>query len=143
MLGDLLATPGGPIAAIAIRTDVYPLLQAERRIGDGLHQPFNLAPMPPDRFRAVIEEPAARAEVQLEPALTDALVRDASGADVLPLLAFTIERLHREFGAAGRLRLADYEAMAVFGVRSEQRSKPPSGSHRQEACRGTGKHSRD
>ncbi|MGH8568954.1 MAG: hypothetical protein ACREXU_13305, partial [Gammaproteobacteria bacterium] len=115
VLGGLLATPGGPIAAIAIRTDVYPLLQAERRIGDGLHQPFNLAPMPPDRFRAVIEGPAARAEVQLEPALTDALVRDASGADVLPLLAFTIERLHREFAAAGRLRLADYEAMG--GVR--------------------------
>ncbi|MGH8589962.1 MAG: TIR domain-containing protein [Gammaproteobacteria bacterium] len=111
VLGDLLAAPGGPIAAIAIRTDAYPRLQAEGRIAGGIHRPFNLAPMPPDRFRAVIEEPAARAAVQIEPALTDALVRDASGADALPLLAFTIERLHRDFAVTGRLKLADYAAM--------------------------------
>ena len=43
----------------------------------------------------------ARAPSVVEPALADALARDAVGADALPLLAFTLEKLFFEFGAAG------------------------------------------
>ncbi len=115
MLGQLLATPGGPIAVMAIRTDAYSLLQADRQIAGNLHQPFNLGPMPADRFRAVIQGPAERVGLELEPALIDALVEDARGADALPLLAFTMEHLYRDFGAAGALKLEDYHAFG--GVR--------------------------
>ncbi|HEY4973947.1 MAG TPA: SUMF1/EgtB/PvdO family nonheme iron enzyme, partial [Steroidobacteraceae bacterium] len=51
----------------------------------------------------------------VEPALVDALVRDAEGADALPLLAFTLERLFSEFGADGHLTLARYVAMGGIG----------------------------
>ena len=47
----------------------------------------------------------------IEPALVDTLARDATGADALPLLAFTLERLFGEFGADGNLTLERYQAM--------------------------------
>jgi hypothetical protein len=43
----------------------------------------------------------------VEGLLTDA----AEGADALPLLALTLERLYRDFGDDGDLTLAEYESM--------------------------------
>ena len=84
------------IALIAIRSDVYPQLQADRRIDQQQVRPFNLAPMPPAGLLQVIEGPARRIGLEVEPALTAALLRDSQGADALPLLAFTLERLFDE-----------------------------------------------
>jgi hypothetical protein len=47
----------------------------------------------------------------IDPALTEHLTADAHGADALPLLAFTLERLYAEYGGEGRLTLADYEKL--------------------------------
>src|SRR5262249_12094769 len=50
----------------------------------------------------------------IEPLLTQTLLDDidSGGAkDALPLLAFTLERLYREFGADGDLRIAEYEQL--------------------------------
>jgi WD40 repeat protein len=99
------------IALIAIRSDVYPQLQADRRIDQQQVRPFNLAPMPPAGLLQVIEGPARRIGLEVEPALTAALLRDSQGADALPLLAFTLERLFDERLQDKRLALADYSRM--------------------------------
>ena len=39
------------------------------------------------------------------------LADTAQGADALPLLALKLQRLYRDFGADGHLKLADYELM--------------------------------
>ena len=75
---------------------------------------FNLPPIAPSEFKSVIEGPAHRVvesggRLKVEPALTEQLIADAQGADALPLLAFTLERLYADFGGDGELTLADYQ----------------------------------
>ena len=71
----------------------------------------------PAGYAEVITGPARRAtaagrRLTIEPALVERLLADtAEGADALPLLALTLERLYRDFGDDGDLRVAEYEAM--------------------------------
>jgi WD40 repeat protein len=99
------------IALIAIRSDVYPQLQADRRIEQQHVRPFNLAPMAAAGLLQVIEGPARRIGLVVEPGLTAALLRDSQGADALPLLAFTLERLFDQRLQDKRLVLGDYARM--------------------------------
>jgi Novel STAND NTPase 1/WD domain, G-beta repeat len=108
------------LVVVAIRSDSYERLQTEPRLLHVAQHPFSLPPMPAAEYKAVIEGPATRASeagrnLTVDPALTEALVHDAEGADALPLLAFTLERLYVEYGGSGRLRRQDYEALG--GVR--------------------------
>ena len=74
-------------------------------------------------YQTIIEGPALRLEdakrkLKIEPTLTQALLTDietGGGKDALPLLAFTLERLYREYGADGDLRLEEYEPSAASG----------------------------
>ena len=55
----------------------------------------------------------------IEPGLTEHLLADiekGGGRHALPLLAFTLEQLTREYGAAGALCLADYERFGEIGA---------------------------
>lgn len=112
------------ITVIAVRSDVYPELQKDQRFDSESLRPFNLSPMSEGNLTSIITGPAARVGLQVEPALRQALLRDAKGADALPLLAFTLERLYLERldpdhlkvrdltrlgGIAGALALADAE----------------------------------
>lgn len=73
--------------------------------------------MPHGAYKEVIEAPAKRlveagGRLVIEPQLTERLLEDiekGSGKDALPLLAYTLEQLYREYGAAGALRLSDYD----------------------------------
>jgi len=48
----------------------------------------------------------------IEPALVDRLLAEtAEGADALPLLALSLERLYRDYGDDGDLTVAEYELM--------------------------------
>lgn len=105
----------GFILIIAIRSDVYPLLQIDSRIPDQQLRPFNLSPMPVSSLSKVIEGPAKRLGFVVEPALTAKLLEDSEGADALPLLAFTLERLYDERLDSKKLTLSDYERLG--GVR--------------------------
>jgi len=78
--------------------------------------PFNLPPLAAADYRSVIEGPADRVNeagrlLTLEPGLAAALLADAQGADALPLLGFTLERLYVEHGGDGALTPAGYEAL--------------------------------
>jgi TIR domain len=104
------------MALVTIRSDLYEMLQTAPEL-DGINQhALSLPPMPRGEYRRVIQGPLRRMQwigrdLEIEPALTDALLDDIEsgmGRDALPLLAFTLERLYLEYGAHSRLRLEDY-----------------------------------
>jgi WD40 repeat protein len=116
MLAAVLATGRRILAIATIRTDRYPRLQDDALLPGVKRALFDLPPMPATEFKSVIEGPARRASeagrsLDIDPALTEALVADATGADALPLLGFTLERLWLDYGAHGGLTLDDYRAM--------------------------------
>ena len=75
--------------------------------------------MPKGAYAEVIKGPARRLEgteraLKIEEALVDALLADieeGGAKDALPLLAFTLERLYREQGGDGDLKLSEYEEL--------------------------------
>jgi hypothetical protein len=120
LLVELLAQDApAMVAIVAIRSDSYERLQTAKPLESIEQRTISLPPMPRTSYQAVIEGPAARLQrtsrpLAVDPALTQALLADIEGGggrDALPLLAFTLERLYLEFGARGRLTLADYEQL--------------------------------
>jgi hypothetical protein len=64
-----------------------------------------LPPRSPGAYRDVIAKPAEVHSERVrrlivEPVLVDELLKDSTGADAPPLLAFTLEKLFSEFGAS-------------------------------------------
>jgi WD40 repeat protein len=106
------------IVAVTIRADRYEPLQIAPQLA-GLETALfdQLKPMPPAGYTEVISGPARRAtqagrRLTLEPSLVERLLAEtAEGADALPLLALTLERLYDDFGADGDLTVAEYESM--------------------------------
>jgi WD40 repeat protein len=117
ILARTLEAEKGLIVVLAIRSDAFPQFQAAPGLAGVAREPFDLAPMPAGSLRLVIEGPAKLATPPLKPApaLVDALLADSTGQDALPLLAFTLDRLAREYGAEGTLTLENY--LAGGGVR--------------------------
>ncbi|NUX52169.1 TIR domain-containing protein [Paraburkholderia sp. JPY418] len=104
------------LAVVAIRTDAYEQLQSAPTLRGVPPRVFSLPPLERAELKAVIEGPAARAtaagrKLTIEPALTERLLRDTEGADALPFLAFTLERLFTDYGATGSFSVADYQAI--------------------------------
>lgn len=117
LIGQLLQEDNRTLVIMAMRSDVYPQLQAVECIPDHLHAPFNLSPMRATGYKEVIESPALLSGLKIEPKLTEALLAETEGADALPLLAYTLERLFRLYGADGELRLEEYQSMGgMMGV---------------------------
>ena len=119
-LHGLLATDAPPLLALlTIRSDSYEPLQTAPALADVAQQTFSLPPLAQGAYSQVIEGPPRRLAgedraLTVEQALVDALLADMAegGAkDALPLLAFTLERLYRDYGGDGALKLADYEAL--------------------------------
>ena len=111
------------LVLFTIRSDSYDRLETARTIEGLRQQTMPLLPMPRGAYQTVIEGPAARLQemnrgLTIEPRLTQRLLEDieqGSGSDALPLLAFTLEQLYRDYGTSGALKLADYEAFG--GIR--------------------------
>jgi formylglycine-generating enzyme required for sulfatase activity len=95
----------------AIRTDSLSELQSHPRFHGIEARGHDLRALPVFRFDEIVEAPARRYGVEIDPALTDALMDEAPRDDALPLLAFALRRLWDQFGAARTLRLQDYRAM--------------------------------
>jgi WD40 repeat protein len=107
----------GLIVVLAIRSDAYPQFQNKPGLVAVPREPFDLPPLLEGSLRLVIEGPAKIAvpPLKLEPGLVDALLADSTGQDALPLLAFTLDRLTREYGAEGILTLQNY--VSAGGIR--------------------------
>jgi len=104
------------LVALTIRADRYEPLQTATQLLAVKSIGFDdLKPMPRPGYSEVITGPARRAteaghRLTVQPALVERLLDDtADSADALPLLALTLERLYRDFGADGDLTLEEYE----------------------------------
>ncbi|WP_197519403.1 WD40 repeat domain-containing protein [Mycobacterium sp. E2327] len=131
----------GLIVAATIRTDRYERMQthpALRGVGAVL---FNeLKPMPASEHKEVITGPARRvsekAPLSFDAELVQQLMTDAEGADTLPLLALTLDRLYRRYHHTGRITLDNYRRMG--GMRDVVNNEinqvlPADGAERERA----------
>jgi WD40 repeat protein len=105
---------------LAIRSDSYERLQTHPTFTRVKQHVFSLQPIPREEYRTIIEGPAERHRaaghrLTIDPLLTRQLLQDTQGADALPLLAFTLERLFLEQGAEGELSLSAYETLGGIG----------------------------
>jgi formylglycine-generating enzyme required for sulfatase activity len=127
--------------AFTIRTDSFPELQRHRRFQDLQARGYDLRAVPVFRFDSVVEEPAKRYGVEVATALVDRLVEDAPREDALPLLAFALQRLWRQYAASGvvtqenyirvgglRGLIEDAAERALHGLAPEEDVPRPSGS---------------
>ncbi|HEV7503743.1 MAG TPA: TIR domain-containing protein [Thermoanaerobaculia bacterium] len=115
-LAEMLRHGPEALALVTIRSDAYEPLQTTEALAGVPQVPFNLPPLAAADYRGVIDGPAHRAteagrSLTLEPGLAAALLADAQGADALPLLGFTMERLYVEHGGDGDLTRVDYGAL--------------------------------
>ena len=129
-----------PYVLITIRADsVERLLQRIAELGLEAPEALYLLPLSPGAYRDVIRRPAEVytrnvRRLTIEPALADRLVADATGADALPLLAFTLSQLFKLHGAGHELTLAQYNEIGGMGgcvtrvLRQAQKSAETAGS---------------
>ena len=95
--------------ACTIRTDSFPELQSHRRFQKLEARGYDLRVIPGYRFESVVEEPAKRYDVEVDHALVDAVIGDAPTEGALPLLAFALQRLWRQYAASGALTKNNYD----------------------------------
>ncbi|MEP3334028.1 hypothetical protein [Sedimentitalea sp.] len=119
LLNDLLALDNPSlIALVTIRSDSYEPLQSARALEGIRQRTYSLPPMPRGAYSEVILGPVRRlvestGPFVIEDTLVEALLGDIDESDAkdsLPLLAFTLERLYRDEGGDGDLKLSEYEA---------------------------------
>ena len=95
--------------ALTIRTDSFPELQSDDRFRNLRARAYDLRAVPVFRFESIVVEPAKRYGVAVDHGLVNALMLDAPKDDALPLLAFALQRLWRQYAASGALKEAYYE----------------------------------
>ena len=110
------------LVVLTLRSDTIKSLQNNEVLCQLSPVLFSLLPMPSSEFKAVIEGPARRHSKEghrltIHPELSECLVRDAEGADALPLLALTLEWLYREYGFAQEAKIGMKEYEKLGGVR--------------------------
>ena len=109
VLKQALNDENGQVFCLAtLRSDYLAALQAHSL---WQHTPFreiSLGPLTPAHFTEIITRPAVLAGIELESGLVETMVRDTGTADALPLLAFTLNRLWREYGRDKEITLEEY-----------------------------------
>jgi formylglycine-generating enzyme required for sulfatase activity len=122
--------------AITVRSDsLWELETAKCLEGIGTRVQ-NIRPLPTYRFASAIEQPCLRYGVQTDPALIETLMDESGGEDALPLLAFTLQRLWKQYSAEKYLRREHYDAIGkLSGIIEDAAERAlmgdsPSASHR-------------
>jgi hypothetical protein len=116
VLAPAAERPRKMLIVATMRSDRYELLQNAPHLANVKRDLFDLPPISQAEFKSVIEGPARRAvesggRLAIAPALTERVMADAQGADALPLLGFTLERLYADYGSAGTLTTAEYDRL--------------------------------
>jgi formylglycine-generating enzyme required for sulfatase activity len=102
---------GSPVVVLAtMRSDFLNQFQLFPGAQEN-YEEITLDPMPSGRFAEVIEGPAQRFGLDLDPGLSERLAADTSFNDALPLLAYTLEQLYKSCGTSGKLTIAAYESL--------------------------------
>lgn len=111
VLAELLDASDGRLLVIAtLRSDYLGALQLHPSDLASRADQFLLNPMRSDAILQVIEGPATRVGLALEPGLSLRMTEDTRSGDALPLLALTLWELWNAHGAGGSLKLRHYEA---------------------------------
>jgi len=104
-----LATDTGRLFCLAtLRSDHLAALQSSPLWQHSGFREMSLGPLTPAHFTEIISKPALLAGIELEPGLVETMVRDTGTADALPLLAFTLNRLWRDYAADNKITLEEY-----------------------------------
>jgi len=121
LLADLAKSDDPAVLVIfTVRSDSFEPLQSRSELaGTQPHHLVDLPPTPAGSYGDIIRGPARRMsaagrKLTVEETLVDALLADIERGgtkDALPLLAFTLERLYRDYGADGDLQLSEYEKL--------------------------------
>ncbi|MCW8088307.1 nSTAND1 domain-containing NTPase [Sabulicella glaciei] len=128
LLGAALAGADRELIVVAtIRSDMlglwqqHPAVRATEGRPELAFEAFPLGPMPLERVPEVVRGPAQHIRLRVDDDLVDAIQRDVATPDALPLLAYTLRRLHDRRNTDDRLTLADYAALGGLegSVRNE------------------------
>lgn len=95
LLRNATSRPGGRVfGLLTLRSDFLGSFQNHPALRGVVFVDMPLGLLPVEDFPQVIEGPAARAEIALEPGLVPSLIADARTDDALPLLAFTLREMY-------------------------------------------------
>lgn len=112
MLAETGEDEARPYAVVlTVRSDSFAELQASPRFEGLMTRTADIRTLPVYRFAGAIEQPAARYGVAIEAALVEVLIEDAGGKDALPLLAFTLQRLWRQYQSQKHIAKANYDSV--------------------------------
>lgn len=96
------------VFVLTLRSDFLAPFQRDSVLGEVPTVDFRIGPMNETELRSIIEKPASVAQIELEDGFCDALIKDASDGDALPLLAFTLRQLYDRFGNTRSFTLNEY-----------------------------------
>jgi hypothetical protein len=111
-LGEIVGSADGRLLVVAtLRSDFLDAFQLHPgNLGLRAEQVL-LGPMQKEGILQVIEGPAARVGLKLEPGLSLRMTEDTGSGDALPLLAFTLRELWETHGNDGELNLEEYRSL--------------------------------
>jgi hypothetical protein len=107
-----------PLRVVAtLRSEFVTTSLREPTVADAIGTAVVLGPLDRARLPEVIEGPARRAGVELDPGLAGRMVEETRGGDALPLLAYTLRQLYDRAGPKRHITAKDYEAIGgVLGA---------------------------
>jgi hypothetical protein len=110
LLAEAVNADPNLLLLLTIRSDSFGLLQSDSILSGISRLPFDLPRLPVAAFKEIIEGPTRvpGVGIVIDADLTEQLIQDFEGADALPLLAFTLERLIADHGEDGRLEKQEY-----------------------------------
>ncbi len=101
--------PGGRVfGLLTLRSDFLGSFQNHPALRGLAFADLPLGLLPVENFPQVIEGPADRAEIALEPGLVSSMIAEARTDDALPLLAFTLREMYERCRDQQRLTLKVY-----------------------------------
>jgi hypothetical protein len=99
-----------PLFVVAtLRSEYLDQLLREPHAARLVNRPWLLASLNPERLPEVIEGPAGRIGLEFAPGLVARIAADTQGGDALPLLNYTLNRLHRRLGSASYISHETYD----------------------------------
>ncbi|MGD1889525.1 MAG: toll/interleukin-1 receptor domain-containing protein, partial [Cyclobacteriaceae bacterium] len=116
LLRRLLEAEAGRIMLLGtLRSDFLGIFQQHPSLQEFAYKSQTLGPIPFSRLAEVIEKPAVLAGINLEPGLTQRILHDTKTSKALPLLAFTLRKLHDKFESSREFAIDNYLEIGGLG----------------------------
>ena len=109
LLDDALARESGLWVVATLRSEFLSTAPGRAGLAEVIDDTLVIEPLSRGRLSEVITRPAARAGLDFEPGLIEAMVEDTNGGDAVPMLAYTLAELADR--ADRRITHDDYEAV--------------------------------